>query len=104
MKEETLRFLGLLRKGGNLIIGKAVESAVPKCSLIVIASDAGEAVAKAISDKAAHYHKRVYVASTKTQLGEALGYPELSAIAILHPKAAKKVLALEEIAPQKGEL
>lgn len=104
MKEETLRFFGLLRKGGNLIIGKAVESAIPKSSLIVIASDAGDAVTKSLQDKASHYHKRVIVASSKTQLGEALGYSELSAIAILHPKAAKKVLEIEEIAPQKGEL
>jgi len=104
MKEETLRFLGLLRKGGNLIIGKAVESAIPKASLIIIADDAGEAVAKSLEDKARHFHKRVCVRGKKTQLGEALGYPEISALAILHPKAAKKVLELEEIASQKGEL
>lgn len=102
MKQETLSFLGLLRKGGNIVIGKAAIDAASKASLLLLAIDAGEAMKKALEDKAAHYHKKVLICCSKQQLGQALGYPSISMAAILHPKAAKKVLSLE--APQKGEL
>ena len=104
MNEKTLAFLGILRKGGNLIIGKAAESAIEKASLVLVSEDAGEAVKKSFADKASYHHKRLVFIGSKEQLGQALGYQEISAVAILHPKAAKKVLQLEGITPQKGEL
>ena len=104
MKTETLQFLGILRKGGNLIIGKSVEPIIAKSALLLVAEDAGEAVRKSIVDKASYYHKRVVILGKKEEYGGALGYEEISTLAILHPKAAKKVLQLEEITPQKGEL
>ena len=61
MKEETLSFLGLLRKGGNLIIGKAVEGALKKSALIIVAADAGEAVKKSIVDKASYYQINYHI-------------------------------------------
>ena len=95
MKKETAQFLGLLRKGGNLIAGKAVEEAIPKASLILLANDVGEAVGKSLLDKAHHYGKRVLILDSKALLGQAIGMEEVSALAILHPKAAKKVLSIE---------
>ena len=103
MKEETLSFLGLLRKGGNLIIGKAVEGALKKSALIIVAADAGEAVKKSIVDKASYYQKKVLLIGKKEELGNALGYPEISLLAILHPKAAKKVLLLEGLDRRKEQ-
>ena len=92
MTQESLSFLGLLRKGGNLIIGKAVDAIIPKSSLIILSDDAGEAERKAILDKAAYYHKNVIGGVDKATLGHALGYPSLSCVALTNLKAAKKIL------------
>ena len=102
MKKETLSFLGLLRKGGNLILGKAVDSVIPKASLIILADDAGEAISKATLDKAAYYHKKVLRGVDGVTLGLALGYPSVSTVALKHANAAKKVLELE--GSEKGVL
>lgn len=99
MDKRTLSFLGLLRKGGNLVIGKGVEDAIPKCSLLIVAEDAGEAVKKALLDKAAFHHKIVLTNVSKETLGEALGFDSLSSVAIIHPKAAKKILQCEGLRP-----
>lgn len=92
MTKQSLSFLGLLRKGGNLVIGKAVDGIIPKASLIILADDAGEAEKKAILDKASYYHKTVIGDVDKATLGHALGYPSLSCVALMQAKAAKKIL------------
>lgn len=93
---EALQFLGLLNRGGALRFGGNLEASLNKAALLVLAKDASENTKKA-------YVKQglpVLEAFSKEELGRALGFEEISAVAVLNRKAAK---ALLEKAEKKGE-
>ncbi len=95
---EVLSFLGLLNKGGKLLIGEKILYA-RKGAFMLIANDSGLAARKKFLDKAESLRIAFSLDFDKGSLGSALGYKELSAIMVMDNKAAK---ALREKLSKKG--
>ena len=86
----ALSFLGLLNRGGRLVFGQGIESALHKIDLLLVANDAKNKermIQKAISAKLV-----LCTDFSKAELGSALGYDELSYIGIKGKKEAKAFL------------
>ena len=85
MNEQALNYLGLARKGGNLETGdEPVRAAVRAghAKLVLLAADAGEAVARKIRNLAAGSRQRVLtIPYDKLTLGAALGRQVVSVAA-----------------------
>ncbi len=90
--DRDLQFLGLLNRGGKLRIG-------PDClnskrgHLLLLATDASNNSKKMFLSFASSRHIEVREIHTKSELGECLGYQELSAILLEDDRAAKAYLA-----------
>ena len=95
---EVLSFLGLLNKGGKLLIGEKILYA-RKGSFMLIANDSGLAARKKFLDKAESLRIAFSLDFDKGSLGSSLGYKEISAVLIKDGKAAK---ALREKLSKKG--
>lgn len=91
MLDKPLSFLGLLNKGGNLIFGETLLHS-RNLELIILATDVAPAQGKKFEAFIAKNGLLVDRTYTKAQLGEALGYPALSAIGVRNKKAAKAYL------------
>ena len=90
MKAE-LTFLGLLNRGGRILFGPSLEHSLGKVDLLLIATDAAHPERMEAKAKTANTITRK--AYTKAELGQALGYDELSFVAIRGKKEAKAFLA-----------
>ena len=84
----ALSFLGILNRGGKLVFGPAIEGALPHLDLLLVAFDAKGSTR--ILTKAKNLQKEVCPLFNKEQLGQALGYDELSYVGI---KGKKEALA-----------
>ena len=84
----ALSFLGILNRGGKLVFGQAIESALPRLDLVLVANDALNP--QRILTKAKNLHKEVCMNFSKEELGSALGYEELAYVGI---KGKKEALA-----------
>jgi ribosomal protein L7Ae-like RNA K-turn-binding protein len=84
-KDKTLGLLGLARKAGKLQTGEETVSAMlaeKHARLTVLASDAGEAVARKVRALAAGSRQQILVIPyDKLTLGDALGRPVVSVAA-----------------------
>lgn len=86
-----LSFLGLLNKGGNLIIGEALDCQ-RHLALLIVADDAGKDAqrrAESLINKLGPILMKGY---SKSQLGQALGKDEVSLVGISSKKAALALL------------
>lgn len=99
--ERVYGLLGLARRAGKLVDGqeRVLDAVTSKrAALLVVALDAGANGHKKLLDKAATYEVNVFTVPTKSSLGRAIGRAEASAIAVLDPGfAAKLVERFEEI-------
>lgn len=95
-KEAFLQLLGLARRanqletGENLVL-KAIRN--QKVAVVILASDAGQASAKKLRDKAAFYHVDFIESFTKNELSQATGMNR-SAYGVKDPGFARKLMAL----------
>lgn len=89
LNEKTWGFIGLLNRGGKLLIGSSLLAALPKAKLIILAEDSGETVKKTILDKAKHHHIEVLMTPSKECLGSCIGFDEISSIGVTDVRAAK---------------
>lgn len=89
-----LNYLGLLKRGGNIIIGTdAVVREIQRGGvyLIILAEDLSERLALDIIEKARHNHIRLIKCWTKQDIGSALGRGDVGVVAITDKKAAAKI-------------
>ncbi len=93
-KEKALGFLGLLNRGGALLIGDALRLGIKKASLIVLAEDAKDATKRFYEEKASFRAIPILWMESKEELGHAIGYDEVAAIGVKDQKAARKLAAL----------
>ena len=91
MNERLHGFLGLLNRGGSLLIGDDLRLHLSRVDLLLLAIDAKEGTKKSYEEKAAHQKLSFHYVGTKQELGHAIGYEEISAIGIKGRKAADKV-------------
>ena len=94
MNERLHGFLGILNRGGSLLIGDDLRLHLKKADLLLLANDAKEGTRKAYEDKAISSHLPLFYAGKKEELGHAIGYDEISAIGVKGKKAAMKIAAL----------
>ena len=90
--DADLNFLGILNRGGKLHIGPDCLHA-KKGALLLLASDCSNNSKKQFLSFAASRNIPVKEIHTKSELGECLGYQELSGILIGDSRAAKAYLA-----------
>ena len=88
--KKALSFLGILNRGGRLVFGPAIENALGRLSLLIVANDA--AGKDKMSVKAQNRGVPTLSQYGKEELGQALGYDELSYVGILGKKEAKAFL------------
>ena len=88
---EALRFLGLLNRGGQLYFGPTLEMRLGKVALLFVANDARNS--DKMVKKATGLHIPIVSRFGKAELGQALGYDELSYVGIVNRKAAKAMQA-----------
>ena len=86
-----LRFLGLLNRGGKLTFGPGVEDHIDRYDLLIVASDSSRA--QKAKEKAIRLNIPVVSCFSKEEIGEPLGYDELSLVGIRGKKEAKAFLA-----------
>jgi ribosomal protein L7Ae-like RNA K-turn-binding protein len=80
--------LGLLNRGGKLLIGSSLLEAVGKAKLILLAEDASANTQKAALDKAHYRDIPVLMLPSKAALGQALGFDQISVVGVLDKAAA----------------
>ena len=98
---DSLNFLGLLNRGGKTLIGDIIYKKIDKVYLIIIARDASSNTKKALMDKVLSYNIKVSFVDSGDELGQALGFQNLSAVALTDIKASKRYLEKVE---KEGEL
>lgn len=86
-------FLGLLYRGGQVLIGDAIKEGFAGISLLVIASDASQRTTQEFNERALRHHVEIVSGPDKKTLGAALGRSEISYLAIPSKKAAESLLA-----------
>ncbi len=91
--------LGILNRAGLLAFGYDALPKMRKASLLLLASDAASASLSKVLSAARQHGVQTLVVGTKEELGAPLGYPVLSAVAVLSKKGAASLL--EKL--QKGE-
>ncbi len=80
--------LGILNRAGLVAFGFDALAKMRKASLVLLASDASENSLSKFKKAASAYRVEIDLSQTKAALGAPLGYPELSAVAILSKKGA----------------
>lgn len=99
MNSSAKGMLGILNRAGLVAFGYDCLAKMKKASLVLLASDASDNTVSKIASAAKSAGVRVIQIESKAELGQPLGYPELSAVAILSQKGAKSFR--EKL--QKGE-
>ena len=85
--DKILSFLGLLNRGGKTLIGPSLEKGMRKVNFLFIANDSKRKEEFLI--QVSHHNIPYDSHYGKGELGESLGYDELSAVGIIDAKAAK---------------
>jgi ribosomal protein L7Ae-like RNA K-turn-binding protein len=88
MNERSYGFLGLLNRGGKLLIGSSLLDHFDQAKLIIIADDASPNTKKAATDKASFRNLEVLSTPTKEELGQALGYDQIGVVGVTDIKAS----------------
>ncbi len=99
MNPSAAGMLGILNRAGLVAFGYDCLTKMRKASLILLASDASDNTVSKIASAAKSAGVPLLEIGSKAELGQPLGYPELSAVAILSQKGAKSLR--EKL--QKGE-
>lgn len=89
-----INYLGLLKRGGNIIIGTDAvvrEIQLGRVHLIIVAEDLSERLSQDIIEKARHNHIRLMKCWTKRDIGNALGRGDVGVLAITDKRAAAKI-------------
>ncbi|NLM51810.1 MAG: 50S ribosomal protein L7ae [Firmicutes bacterium] len=99
MMHKVLSLLGLARRAGKLTFReaenlRAIRSGAAK--LVILAGDAGGAMAKKYRDKSNFYGVPLLVAAEKKDLGRALGTSPCTAVVILDAGLALRIKKLLE--------
>ena len=90
MRAERLGFLGILYKAHKAEIGFQIQASWRRIALLIVSSDADSGESKRLIEKAQREGKSVLFEELDSEeLGNALGKPKVSLIALLDPKAAK---------------
>jgi len=88
--KRALSFLGLLNRGGKLRFGMGVEKSLPKAKAAILADDAS-ANSKKASLSSLPESCSLLQGVNKADLGQALGYDEISMVLVMDGKAAKSL-------------
>jgi ribosomal protein L7Ae-like RNA K-turn-binding protein len=88
MNPKVYGFLGLLNRGGKLLVGSSLLDHMEQAKLILLAEDASPNTKKAALDKAKYRDIPVLPVPLKSELGQALGFDQISVVGITDNKAA----------------
>ncbi len=88
MNPKVYGFLGLLNRGGKLLVGSALLDHIGAAKLILLAEDASPNTQKAAKDKAEYRQIPLLLLPSKSELGEALGFDQISVVGVTDSKAA----------------
>jgi ribosomal protein L7Ae-like RNA K-turn-binding protein len=91
--DESLRFLGLLTRGGKVLSGAALLDNLERVYLVYAASDASATSRKLILTKAASHGIKVLEGYSKEELAGAIGKSETSYLGVTDERAARALLA-----------
>lgn len=97
MADKALSLLGLARRAGKVTWHEDANLTAIRAGqarLLILAKDAGDAVAKKYRDKSLYYEVPVIVFADKEELGNALGTSPRSAAAILDEGFAERLKGL----------
>lgn len=89
---EALLFLGLLNRGGKTLIGETILHHLKEGEVLILASG-DSATAKRLEEKALRAKTTILRGVSKSELGSALGYPELTAVYVKDRKASRALEA-----------
>lgn len=90
MKEDALSFLGLINRGGYTLVGEPLINKLSKVHLLLVATDSKREAE--FKEKAARRHIPCLTICSKEELGQALGFEELTAVGITSKKAADALI------------
>ena len=99
MNKDASGMLGILNRAGLLAFGYDALPKMRKAALVLLASDAASASLSKLLSAAKKFGVETLTVGTKEELGAPLGYPVLSAVAVLSKKGAASLK--EKL--QKGE-
>ncbi len=91
MNKNASGMLGILNRAGLLAFGYDALTKMRKAALVLLAGDASPASLAKIASAAKRQGIEVLTVGSKAELGAPLGYPELSAVAILSRKGANSL-------------
>lgn len=90
MKDNVLGFLGILFRANKVLVGEAARlTNIGKMGFLAI--DASETTKKEIHNLAKKLNIPLYECYSKEELGDALGYTEISFLVITDKKAAQSI-------------
>ncbi|MDY5440917.1 MAG: hypothetical protein SPG64_01670 [Candidatus Enteromonas sp.] len=89
---DALSFLGLLNRGGKTLIGETILYHLKEGEALVLA-EADSSSAKRLEEKAIRAGVTILRGVSKSELGNALGYSELTAVYVKDRKASKALIA-----------
>lgn len=88
MNERAYSFLGLLHRGGKVIIGENIEKALRKGGALVLSSETSHTVER-LREKGVRAGCLILEGASKGDLGRAIGYEQISAIYVKDGKASR---------------
>lgn len=96
MEDKTLGFLGILYRGGRVMMGEKARENISMGRYAFLAKDASANSTKealALIKRAELPYDASY---SKEELGQAIGYDEISFLLVTDKKAAKKLIEYKE--------
>ncbi len=95
--DSLLGFLGILYRGGRLLIGSRIEPSLSKGKLLLVASDAVSGESARLKKKAAGRGIEIIeLENSKAELGSALARDEVSLALVLDTGAAARIISKGE--------
>jgi ribosomal protein L7Ae-like RNA K-turn-binding protein len=95
MSQQTLGFLGILFRGHSALIGEEAYQARSRMKLAFLAFDASENTKKEALSACEAQGIKPLQSYSKSELGNALGYENVSFLVVTSKKAATKICLLE---------
>jgi len=93
MNQRLAGLLGILNRGGKLLIGAALPQSLKGVYLVIYSSDASKNTLDKYLPRAEYLVIPTIEVSTKAYLGKCIGYDEISVIGVKDQKAAKALLS-----------